>query len=509
MLTDEIKPTTSSSTPVSPLDDDPFARFRRYIPLLVWVVVITTCLLIPAKIIGYGFLPADDALRHAAKAVSGKDWSEIMLLRPGFEMDIHPGWHAILGALHRSQNFNAETLVVISIFGLMLLVNLSVLPWLRRPEAWIATLLAVALLIPIMIKRLALGRPYLFTIAVFLSLLLIWSRLDNRKPGLREIIASLLLIAAAAWIHSSWYLLALPAVPLVLCRRWRPAAWLVGCWAAGAFLGACLTGHPFQFLSQSYRLLSAVFGELVTARVLAVELLPSDGGPLLLLGAMGLLLWRARSPGWRAEELLDPIFLMGVMGWLLGLKVGRFWWDWGLPAVLLWMALTLQKQMTTYVTIDSLNRLLVCCALSAGLFFSATSDRESRWSWNLSKQYLSAEDPELAGWWPERDGIFYSADMAFFYENFYKNPKAPGRYVLGFEPTLMPPEDLAVVRKVQWNYGDVRAYEPWLQKLRPQDRLVLRASMLGAPGQPRIPQLEWHYANDLWIGRLPQKGAAR
>ena len=117
-----------------------------------------------------------------------------------------------------------------------------------------------------------------------------------------------------------------------------------------------------------------------------------------------------------------------------------------------------------------------------------------------------AEDPALAGWWPERDGIFYSADMAFFYENFYRNPKAPGRYILGFEPTLMPPEDLAVVRKAQWNYGDVRAYEPWLPKLRPQDRLIVRASTLGAPGQPRIPQLQWHYASDFWIGRLPTAG---
>jgi hypothetical protein len=62
-----------------------------------------------------------------------------------------------------------------------------------------------------------------------------------------------------------------------------------------------------------------------------------------------------------------------------------------------------------------------------------------------------------------------------------------------------------VVRKVQWNFGDLRAYEPWLTKMRPQDRLIIRSSWLHASGQPNIPQLEWRYAvQDLWVGRLPQ-----
>src|SRR5215203_4732547 len=151
MLIDEITPAATSSS--EQVEAEP-TGMARYIPLVVWVVVIITLLLIPAKIIGYGFIPADDALRHAAKAVSGKSWSEIMVMRPGFEMDIHPGWHAILGALHRGLNFNAETLVVVSIYGLMLVVSLAVIPWLRRPEAWLATLLAAAVFSPVMIKRL-------------------------------------------------------------------------------------------------------------------------------------------------------------------------------------------------------------------------------------------------------------------------------------------------------------------------------------------------------------------
>src|SRR5882762_1000564 len=134
-------------------------QIERYVPLLVWVIVVLTLLLIPSKIISYGYLPQDDALRHAAKAVSGKPWSEILVMRSDFAIDPHPGWHAMLGWIHRWQNANAESLVVISIVGLMLLVSLAVLPWLRRPEAWMAALLTATVFAPFYIKRLALGRP--------------------------------------------------------------------------------------------------------------------------------------------------------------------------------------------------------------------------------------------------------------------------------------------------------------------------------------------------------------
>src|ERR1700720_4110804 len=65
-------------------------EFKRRVPLAAWLVVVITLLLVPLKIIGYGYLPADDALRHAAKAVSGKPWSEILVMRNDFAIDQHP-----------------------------------------------------------------------------------------------------------------------------------------------------------------------------------------------------------------------------------------------------------------------------------------------------------------------------------------------------------------------------------------------------------------------------------
>jgi len=92
--------------------------------------------------------------------------------------------------------------------------------------------------------------------------------------------------------------------------------------------------------------------------------------------------------------------------------------------------------------------------------------------------------------------------MNVFFETFYKNPTAPWRYVLGFEPGLMLPENLAVLRKAQWNFGDSRAFAPWAQKMRPEDRLIIHAT---GGAVPKLPELEWNYAaTEIWIGRLPR-----
>jgi len=477
---------------------------KRYVPLVAWFLVVSTLLFIPLKILSYGYLPADDALRHAAKGVCGKPWQDILVMRSDFRIDPHPGWHTLLGWAHHLFGWDTERLVIVPVAGLMLLVSASVLVWLRRPEAWLAVLLAVTVFIPGFIARLTLGRPYLFTMAAFMTMLILWSRLKSRGPGWVEAVATILLIAAAAWIHGSFYLLIMPAGALLFCGRWRQALAFGACWATGSFLGCALTGHPWQFLAQSVRHLFGVMGDYTVARQLVMELLPSDGDFGAVLAVVMMLLWRSRSADWKAQELLNPLFIMGVLGWLLGLKVARFWSDWGLPAMLIWLAFEFQRQLEKYLAGDSWQRVLITAGLGLGVFLGATGDRDSRWTSALTKEYLTETDrPDLAGWLPEPGGILYSADMRVFNDTFFKNPLAPWRYVLGFESALMLPEDLAVLRKVDWNFGDVRAYTPWVKKMRPEDRLVIRAT---AAAMPNIPELEWHYAvTDLWIGRLRRK----
>jgi hypothetical protein len=412
--------------------------------------------------------------------------------------------------MHQWLGCNAETLVILPTAGLMILFSLVALAWLRWPEAWLGALLAAATFSPTFIGRLALGRPYLFTLSVYVAMLLMWARLGDRQPRLREMLATFLLIAAAAWIHGSFYQLLLPALGLLLAGRWRQAFWFGALWAGGSFFGASFTGHPWIFLNQCVRHLFGVFGDYSLTNQLVSELMPTEGEGAMVLVVIAMLLWRARDPDWKARELADPIFMMGLLGWLLGLKVGRFWWDWGMPATLLWLALQLQKQLKLYVAFDSGMRLLVTLGLAVGVFLGITSDRGNRWTYGITKQYLTQDNPDLKGWLPESGGILYSVDMAVFDETFYKNPTAPWRYAQGFESALMQPDDLAVVRKVQWNGGDLRAYGPWVKKMRRQDRLIIPASWLPTTGPARtvasIPELEWFRADNGWsIGRLPQK----
>jgi len=65
----------------------------------------------------------------------------------------------------------------------------------------------------------------------------------------------------------------------------------------------------------------------------------------------------------------------------------------------------------------------------------------------------------------------------------------------------MPEDDFAVYQRILWNFGDSRACKPWVDKMRPADRLVIRGER-GSP--PQLPELEWKYAaSSIWIGRLP------
>ena len=105
---------------------------------------------------------------------------------------------------------------------------------------------------------------------------------------------------------------------------------------------------------------------------------------------------------------------------------------------------------------------------------------------HLAWRYLTPDEhPDLNGWMPDKGGIFYSADMTMFYQTFFKNPNGDWRYILGFETTLMPDEDFKVYQNVLWNFGDAKAYKPWVDKMRPEDRLVIRGGSASAPPTSR------------------------
>jgi hypothetical protein len=290
--------------------------------------VLAVLFLVPVRIVEQGYLPTDDALRHAAKAVSGRSWSEILVLRPEITMDSHPGWHAALGALHRAAGADAHALVVFSVIALFAAATLAPAVLLRRPESWLLALLVLAVAEPAVLSRLVQGRPFLLSEGVLVAVLLLWPRLalPLAPRGVLAIVTAL--VAVATWVHASWYLFALPLAALALAREWRATGRFALCLAVGVPIGATLTGHPLAFLHQTliHPLLS--LGGSGPQRALAVEFQGSGGSPLLVLFLLGALAFRALRGAWRRSAVDSPPFLLAVAGWVLGFAGIRFWADW-------------------------------------------------------------------------------------------------------------------------------------------------------------------------------------
>ncbi len=473
---------------------------HRLVPILVALAVILTLLIIPFKVLSHGYLPIDDALRHAAKAVSGRAWNDVLVIQDQFQMDHNPGWHWLLGSIHRATGAGPDSLVVISVCSLILLFSFAPLGWLKRPEAWIASLLLGMVAFPGMLIRYYLARPLVFSVAATVVILLLWRKTE--KPSTKLLAGTTVLFALATWIHGSWYLFALLVAAFALAGQMRNSLMLGGCWLGGSFLGALLTGHPFAFLWNAVNIGINCFGQHELQRMLVTEFQPADGAPLVVLLAASFLIVRGLSGRWSWTAVNNPIFMLFVLGWILGFGVSRFWRDWGLPAFSLWIALELQEHLQRHLPLQSYKRLLITGGLCVAFLYCVSGDVNERWTRQLNAEFLTESDPEMDPWLPEDGGILYSADMRTFYSTFFKNPHAKWRYALGFEPSFMLPDDLRIYRNIQWNYYSHSAYAPWVARMRPEDRLVIPLASTVAPS---IPGLEWKYvARETWIGRLPR-----
>jgi hypothetical protein len=461
----------------------------------------------PLRILAQGYLPGDDALRHAAKAVSGRPWSDILLLRPEITLDSNPGWHALLGALHRWLGLGTVDLVLVSVVTLFVLFSLGPILILRRPVAW---LLALALLLvaePSLLGRLVCGRPFLLTSAIVPLVCLLWPRLEGERPhGILLLFAAC--GAAATWIHGSYYLLALPVLALLVAGRVVAARRLGLAFAAGVVAGAVLTGHPIGHLWQMLVHGYLSVGLPRPAAALVTEFQPFDGRPLAVVGFLALLAWRrARrpdpTPAWR-----DPAVAMTVACWALGFVASRFWLDWSAPALATLGALELQDALERERAEPAAWRGWTLTGWAAVLLLLVTgSDFQRRWSEQVGRPFLARENPTHAPWLPEPGGIAYSPEMGVFYALFFKNPDAPWKYALGFEPAIMLPEDYRVYCEIKRSRGATEAYMPWVARMEPADRLYVQQRSNAAPP---IPGLEWFQpVYGIWVGRRPRPAGAR
>lgn len=477
--------------------------FSKYVPLFAWVVLGATLLFIPLKIIGYGYLPSGDARRHVARVFTDRNYSQILVLRPEYTIDHSPGWEAMLRLLHSKAGWGRDQLMEFSVVALMLCVFLAPLPFLRRPEAWLAALLAQSVAIPEIMTRLAQARPFLFTEGVLIAALFGWSLGGDKTPSRVTLTLTTIGVCLSVWVHGTWYLWALPVMALVLARMPKKAFWFSLCAIAGVLGGALLTGRPVDFLMQQVSMARLITAEHLPQWMLVGEFKPSYGEFNSVLMVAAVLIWRKLSGRNMAEVLRQSAFCMLLICWVLGFKADRFWADWGMPATLVWLTMEFGELLPEFLPAFSIRRAVACGLLALPVYLQCTNDLDRRYTSSQIESFVDAAQPGVKEWMPGKDGIFYSAQMSFFYNTFYMNPTGDWRYIDGFEPALIPQEDRDILRKIQWNYYAQQAYEPWAKKLRAEDRLEIESG-----GRPNLPNLEWtNVTGAIWIGRTPRSAA--
>jgi hypothetical protein len=474
------------------------AALQRFVPLVCWLAVLLTAGFICLKILGDGYIPPGDARRHAAKPFADKPYSQIVVMRPQYVVDHSPGWEWFLGVLHRTLGWDKDALISFSVASMVLCVLCFPLIWVRQPEAWLAAVLAQMIAIPDLMTRWVQGRPYLLTEGILMGLLFSWSKEKNRTPPWWKLALTCFGFALSVWVHGSWYLWVLLLAAFFMAQRWRAALWLTGCWVAGTVVGALLTGRPLAFLYGAIFMAQCVYEEHAPKWLLVGEFQPSAGefGSIALLAII--YLWRQRERKISPPLFSQPVIWMIVLNWILGMTADRFWADWGVAAAIVWMAGEFDEAMPALWEAASLQRLVACGCILLPLYLCSTNDYGRRYSAVTTEPFLDGSDPRFKDWMPGPGGVFYADNMQFFYNTFYENPRGDWRYIAGFEPALMPPDDLKVYRDIHRTEGSPESYEPWIKKMRPQDRLAVSHAPTG------LPALEWKLAGQgLWVGRLP------
>ncbi|EFK08361.1 gram-positive signal peptide protein, YSIRK family [delta proteobacterium NaphS2] len=480
-------------------DRSPACNYHQFVPILILILCLSTILMGTLRITGHGFEPYDDALRHVAKVVSGKAWSEILVVRPEITMDSHPGWHAILKGFKILASGEPDDLLVFSVASLFLLFAFIPVFLFRRPEAWILALLVMLVFSFPPLFRTFFGRPYIFSMFVVVLFCFLWKPIRDRHRTYLALAGYALITSLATWIHGAWYLLGLPLGALLLAREWR-VLWLMSCsTGVGVVLGSFFTGSPLTFLHQMVFHAIVAFGTNDFSRQLVGEFQPFDGVPFVLILVTGILLWKRSRGEWDIKCVDNPVFFLGAMGWGMGFVAWRFWTDWGWPAITVWVALELELILEKELEQFSLKRLGIVAVACAVFFIAITNDRNSRWTGKLGTPWPLMAKAEHRPWLPNEGGILYSNNMDVFYHVFFHNPHGPWRYILGFEPAWMPKKDLAVYRQIQLSRKKAENYKPWVDKMTEKDRMMLISA-----SQPKIPGLTWHeVVPTVWSGRLP------
>lgn len=457
------------------------SELERRLHLVVRMVLLIALIAASLKIIDYGFVPPDDALRHAATAVGDRPYHEVLLFDEAIPAeDSTPGWHAVLRAVHRVTGFDQYALVSLSIVFFFGVFTLTPLFLLKRPEAWGIALMLAIVANPGVVYRLALGRPFLLSATAVMVFVLIWQRLVDDPRSRSALLACVAVATLTTWLHSTWFLIYAAPFAAVVTGHRRAAMSMLVAVTVGVVLGALLTLQPWSHLT--YNVLH-VFKTMGTTpgHLRVSELQPSYGEASHVVWMAILMLGWATLPELRSLSVRHVGVTTALSSWVLAFTANRFWTDIGLPALLALTALFLERVLQARVPARSRLRGVIVASVAAALFLSATSNLVRRWESSPLPQVIRLADEEVGDeWLPGEGGIVYSTEMRVFYSMYLIWPDASWNYVLGLEQGIMPREHLAVLHDFK-ETGSWDSLQPWVDALRPEDRMIVTVEGRGVP----------------------------
>ena len=477
---------------------------------ILLLIVLLAFVYIPFKILGYGWAPSDDALRHVAFSTIDAEWSDIVVIDEKLVADHNPGWHAILKFLYKHCGFDKTDLLFFSVGGLFCLLNLCGIIASPSPICWCLALLVFANVETNLDGRMLLGRPYLFSCAATLLILHIWNAAseDDKNAWFRRIwvkyLLTVVILTLCVWIHGSWYLFLLIPVSFLLSGRTKEAMLQTGLIVLSTVIGAAISGDFYEFLYFHFVATFRIFSES-TYNWLLVQEFTSGKQTIYSAVFVALIIIFCNLKGRLKYKSLteDPVFILVLLSWLCGIAVWRFWLDYGRMALLLWAACRIGDLIKASASLTQPRvRYSLAVFIVVAMVLTFTNDGYGRFTKSTRAQAIDffSEDVqgELKGWEPQPGGIVYSDNMVVFYKHFYEYPTAPWKYILGFESAIMLPEDRQTLRNIGYNDGSFpEDYMPWVNKMTDKDRFILTS----VPGN--FPQLEWKKGNKyFWIGRL-------
>ncbi|MDR2981952.1 MAG: hypothetical protein LBV12_06855 [Puniceicoccales bacterium] len=469
--------------------------FNKFAQLILVLLCGATIMLIPLKIAGLGYLPGDDALRHAAYAVDNREWSEVLVLNPALnpKMDSHPGWHAVLRFVHRTLNIQQDGLVVLAFTATFVGFMFTGLIASRSPLAWLVASGVMLIMEPSIYSRLLLGRPFAVSMAVLVILLFFWLKPEKRSLFKESAIVFSLLTVSVLMHPTIWYLWSIPIFALWIAGQKRSSLITAGCIPFSMIAAALILGDWYDiFIFPLYAIFNSVGIDNIIVTNLVTELQP-NASPVFSIALIAAILIIRKM---RGEDVLLELkkvdFLLIILGWLLGLAVTRFWLDWGIPALMVWIC----RQMLFVDKLAIREKWTVAVIGMIAMFLGIGSDLGGRYTMGL-KTLTARPVDQFQESLPDRGGILYCADMTPFYSIYFKLPHDHFfRFILGYEPGLMPPDDLKTLRAIQSTNGALAEYEPWFQKMNSADRVLISSVT-----QPEKEGFEFARFFNYWIGR--------